>query len=717
MQYQIAPGIPRRFFLAVVGVCPPPSIMPAMRNSSRIRHTAQNLPPPRADQATHVYTLHGEEHRDEFAYLRNPDDPRTQQYIRQENEYFHACFDPLSGFRDRLYTELKGRIIEDDVSVPETIHGYCYYTRIESGCQYPIHCRRPEEGGDEEIYLDENRLAGGARYCDVSVVSICPRQKRVAFSVDRTGDERYEVYIAAIPGGEPVCCASGTGDSIAWSQDGLHLLYTGIDANARPDSVWAYDLAAQTHSRLYAEADPAFHVTVWLSRSLEWIFVDSASNTSSETRVISASGPPREPVVLIPRREDVEYTADHHEDRFLILTNDTADNFRLAAVPASACTGEPDVELIPADDHVTLEFVDAYRRHWVVGELRDGVKHVSVRDPETGSGPYLPGSGPLSQLDVDDLYDYDASVVRYEYTTPVTPHTTYDFDVATGEKIWRKTAAPPQYDEDAYVCERLEVPSSGVRIPLTVVYRRDMVWDHDAPPLLLTGYGAYEESMDVEFDSDLLSLLDRGVVMAAAHVRGGGDLGPAWHDAGRLSKKHNSFADFLACAHYLIERGYTRAGRIAAWGASAGGLLAAVAAQREPGLFAAVVLEVPFLDVVNTLLDTGLPLTEYDFDEFGNPAVAEEYRWIRAYSPYDNIRPQAYPPMLVTTAMKDQRVGYWEALKWTARLRSVKSDDNPLLLKVDETGHLGESGRYEAVRESAFMYTFLLDMWGLTPDQ
>lgn len=262
----------------------------------------------------------------------------------------------------------------------------------------------------------------------------------------------------------------------------------------------------------------------------------------------------------------------------------------------------------------------------------------------------------------------------------------------------------------------MEVPVDGVRVPLTLVRRKDLPAPGPETPLLLTGYGAYEESADMQFDSDLVSLLDRGVVAASAQVRGGGDLGPGWHDAGRLSRKENSFRDFLACAHHLIERGYTGPGRIAAWGASAGGLLVAVAAQREPGLFASVVLEVPFVDVINTLLDPGLPLTEHDFDEFGNPSVAADYHWIRAYCPYDNIRQQAYPPMLVTGAMNDQRVGYWEALKWAARLRSMRSDDNPLLVKIDDTGHLGESGRYEAAKESAIIYTFLLDMWGLTAD-
>lgn len=690
-----------------------------MRHTPLLPDAIRGACAPRAEQEECIYELHGEVRRDEFAYLRRPGDQRTERYIAAENEYFRTCFSPLTGLRDSLYVELKSRIIEYDASVPEIIDGYRYYTKVQAGRQYPVHCRRADRPGSaEEVYLDENLLAGSGRYCDVSIVALCPRRQTVAYSVDRSGDERYDVFAARIPDGEHVRCATDVGDSIAWSGDGRYLLYTGLDDKARPDSVWVYDTTEEAHQRIFVETDAAFHVTVWLSRSGEWIFIDSASNVSSETLVLPAGRPLDEPKVLIPRRDEIEYTVDHHDGRFLILTNDTAETFRLAAMPASAEGVKPLAEVIAPDAAVTLEFVDAYRSHWIVGELHGGTTHIAVRAPESGAIRYLPGSGLLTHLDVEDLYDYGAGYVRYEYSTPVTPHTTYDFDVASGALSRRKTTRPPGYDENAYICERVDVPSSdGVRVPLTLLRRKDTpLWGGEAP-VLLTGYGAYEQSVDMEFDSDLVSLLDRGVVAASAHVRGGGDLGPAWHDAGRLAGKENSFADFLACARYLIDNGCTSAGRIAAWGASAGGLLVAVAAQRAPELFASIVLEVPFLDVVNTLLDPGLPLTEHDFDEFGNPAVDEEFLWLRAYSPYDNIRRQTYPPMLVTTAMNDQRVGYWEAVKWTARLRAMRSDDNPLLLRVDETGHFGESGRYETARDTAVIYAFMLDMWGLAPER
>lgn len=688
-----------------------------MPGTSRIRRAALSLKPPRARKKQHSFFLHGREHMDEYAYLRDLDDAGTRQYIEAETEYFNACMAPLSDFRNSLYGELKSRLIEDDVSVPETIRGHRYYTRIASGQQYPVHCRVRESGVVEEVYLDENTLAAEHRYCDVSLVAICPRHEKFAFAVDRVGDERYGIFVASFTDPKRVQCVEQAGDSVAWSGDGQVLIHSRCDRNARPDSVWAYDLASGARRELYVEPDAAFHVSVWSSRCGRWILIDTAGNTSSETRALPAADPLSEPVVVIPRREDVEYSVEPHQDRFLVLTNDEAENFRLVAVRPPPHTGEMVEELIPARRDASLEFVDAYDRHLVIGERRHGVEYTWVWDLVTGLKRSLPGAGPMSCHDVEDLYDYQARYVRYEYSSPVRPHGVYDFDVAGGESVLRKTSSPPGYDEDRYACERVNVRSGDVEVPLTLVFRKQVGQSASgAAPVLLTGYGAYEESLDMDFDSDLISLMDRGVIVAMAHVRGGGDLGPAWHDAGRLSRKENSFKDFIACAHYLVEHRYTKPGLIAAWGGSAGALLAAVAAHRHPELFASVVLEVPFLDVVNTLLDRDLPLTEHDFDEFGDPSVKEEFLWLRAYSPYDNIRPQAYPPMLLVAATHDQRVGCWEALKWAARLRANRTDDNPVLVKIDGTGHLGESGRYESVNESAIVYTFLLDLWGLSAE-
>lgn len=691
--------------------------MQRMRRASRIRSAARGRPEPRAARAPRTRVLHGEVFDDEFAYLTDREDSRTRDYIRDETAYFKACMAPAADVAGQLYQELRSRILEDDVSVPETFNGYRYYSRITAGLQYPVHCRRRSGGGPEEVYLDENRLAAGGEYLDVPVAAICPWQDRVACTVDRSGDERYEVLVASMPGGEFHRCAVEAGESLAWAGNGRYLLYTGTDDKARTDSVWVYDLEREAVHRLFVETDPAFFVTLYLSRSGQWIIIDISGNSSTETRVLAADHPLESPALLFPRRENVEYSVEHHADRFLVLINDSAEDFRLIAIPAPWDGESPSAELLPPREGVALEFVDAYRHHLVIGERWKGVQRAWVWDTVRDSRDYLPRSDALSFLSVEDLYDYDARFVRYEHSTPVKPHTVYDYDLATGRSIRRKTSGPPGYREDDYAAEQHKVRSGGVDVPLTLLYRKDRRQGTNVPaPLLLSGYGAYEEPVETEFDSDLISLLDRGVIVAMAHVRGGGDLGPAWHDGGRLWNKDNSFRDFSACARFVIDNGYTDAGRIAAWGASAGGLLVAVAVNREPQLFASAVLEVPFLDVLNTMLDPDLPLTEHDYDEFGDPRVEEEYQWIRAYSPYDNIRTQAYPPMLVSTAMNDQRVGYWEALKWVARLRELRTDGNPLLLRIDCTGHFGESGRYDALRRIAIVYTFLLDMWELSPE-
>lgn len=691
------------------------------RGSSLIRAATARLKPPRARRSTRSFVLHGVEHRDDYAYLADADLPQTRRYIKAESKYFNDCLSAVSGQRAALYEELKARIFEEATSVPEVFGGYRYYTRVEAGRQYPVHCRIPDgDQGEEEVYLDENTLAGDESYCDVSVVTVCPAHRSVACSVDRTGEEKYEILIASMDEGVFRTCANSAGDSIAWSRDGLVLLYTRADDNARPDSVWAYDMTRGEHHCLFQEPDGAFHVSVWLTRSGDWLLVDIGSNTCSEIRALPADDPFATPVPVLPRRDDIEYSVEHHEHRFLVLINDVHDNFRLAelALPLSGDGGDELVELIPPDEHACLEYVDAYRGHLVIGQRAGGVERTMVWDLESGKRAFIPaGQDPLANVELEDLYDYDAAYIRYEHSTPTEPCRVYDYDVATGIPSLRKTWIPPGYDPAEYASERRLVRSAGVEVPLTLVYRRRASGACPlGAPVLITGYGAYEQAVDVGFDADLVSLLDRGVVVAHAHVRGGGDLGPAWHDAGRLAEKENSFTDFAACARHLIDQGIAARGSIAAWGASAGGLLVAVALNRHPERFAAAVLEVPFVDALNTLLDPALPLTEHDFDEFGDPSDPREHRWIRAYSPYDNIQPQAYPPVLVTAAMNDQRVGYWEALKWTARLRAMKTDDNPVLLRIDNAGHLGESGRYGAVKETAIVYTFLLDIWGLLPE-
>lgn len=666
---------------------------------------------PKASKRTQVFQLHGVRRVDDFYYFKDPDDPEVRAYIQQENEYANAGLKIYDEIAQTIYQELWQRMLEEECSVPEIISGYRYYSKLLRRNAYPIHCRAisEDEGqGEEKIYLDENALAQGHDYFDLSTVSISPNCEYFAYAVDVVGDERYDLHLIRMCDGKTLLVMSAVGDDIAWSQDSDYLLYTELDTNSRPYAVSAYCLGTKTHSRLYREDHGAFYLSVWLSRSKEWIFIDTSSNTTSETLAIPAKHPLTKPIVISPRKQDVEYSVDHQGDRFLIITNDQADNFRL--IEKKILTGDT-TELIPERDSITLECIDAYASCIVIGEREQGKEYWWVWNLNIDEKIPIPIWDQGCSLDIEDLEDYETDFIRYEYRSWLSPHRVFDFYPDNSEIRIRKEDIPEGYSAADYRYEYYQVDLDGVWIPLTLLQNNQ--WAETVRPVLMLAYGAYEENLDPSFDSDLVSLMDRGVVIALAHVRGGGDLGPDWHDEGCLHNKENSFNDFIACAEFLIQRGIARTGHIAAWGASAGGLLVAVCAQRRPELFSAIIAEVPFVDVINTLLDEDLPLTEHDYEEFGNPKEYDDYQYISAYSPYDNVDAQVYPPMLVTAGLKDQRVGYWEALKWVAKLRQLKIDQNPLLLLIDEYGHLGESDRYQELRRTAVIYSFLLDTWGL----
>ncbi len=674
------------------------------------------MPPVAATEPRSFY-IHGETYVDHYAYLRDRTDPRVEKHIAAENAYTAAITTTWRGLQDTLFSELTRRMLEDDTTVPEHIDEYWYYARVEAGKEYPLHCRRAGLSAPEQVYLDENNLADGRDYFDLATLSVCPRHKRVAFVVDTQGDERYRLRIKEISNNELLDDEiQGVGEDLAWLGDANTLLYVKTDANSRPYAVYAHRVGTPVSSDnpLYEEQDPAFFVNVWKSRSKDYVFIESQSNTTSEVRCVKARESAMAPRLIRQRQSDVEYYLDHHGDRFYILTNLDAPNFKIM----QALVGDPKVwrQWIPERPDSTIEFLEVFADHVVVGEREQGIERLRVIDIKTGTDHIIAFPDVLYCVDVEDLDNYHCSFLRMNYSSLVTPECVIDYDVPSRQRRLRKQHKIPGYDEANYQLSRLySIDDQGIRVPISILHRKELRLD-GSHPLLLVGYGAYEESLDVEFNSDYLSLLDRGVVIALAHVRGGGELGYDWYDQGRLGNKEYSFSDFLNCAEWLISQGYTAAGKIAAWGASAGGLLVAVAAQRRPELFAAVVAEVPFVDIVNTLLDPNLPLTVHDYEEFGNPANEREYRYLRSYSPYDNVSAQQYPPMLVTSGLHDRRVGFWESLKWVAKLRSVKTDDKLLLLKVDTTGHYGETGRYQDVKRTAFMYSFLLNVWGVGDD-
>jgi len=656
--------------------------------------------------------LHGVTLSDPYAWMADIDDPETKQYLAAERRYAESATGHLAPIRKQLFDELRKRLAEDDCDVPERIGDYYYYSRSLKGKSYPVHCRRRVGEQAEAVFLDENLLAAGYEYYSLGSYAICPRHRIVAYVVDTVGDESYCLFIKDIETGElletPI---KGVAEDICWSEDAAGVFYLRVDQHSRPFAAALHILgtSAVEDRVVYQEPDAAFYLSLWKSRSRAWIFIESHSNSTSEVHFVDSNGS-SEVRCFRNRRTGIEYCVDHRPGQFLVLTNEEAPNFRLYSV-AENDRGGTGQELAGHRDDVTLEYVDVYRSHIVLCERVRADTVLRVIDMDNGSVRTIDLPESVNDVELVDLDDFDSPDIWIEYSAPAHPDVVYAYPLAGGAPRTLKIQAPEGFQSDDYNVVRLWVPVDGAtEVPLTVIKKASV---SGPAPLMLRGYGAYEYSYETCFEPDTLSLLERGVVVATAHVRGGGELGRSWYTSGKLLQKNNSFLDFLACADYLVDHGYTTTGQIAAYGASAGGLLVGVAVQRRPELFAAVIAEVPFVDVINTLLNRDLPLTEHDLEEFGDPTDKDSFQYLLDYSPYDNVHNGSYPPLLVTAAIEDQRVGYWEPLKWVARIRASKNDNNPVILKIDDAGHLGPSGRYQGLEHTAYLYAFLLDNWGL----
>ena len=660
------------------------------------------------------YTIHGVTVEDPYAWLANIYNPDTVAYLQRETEYSQVIFQSLRPLQERIYEELRARIAEDDCNVPQSIGKYLYYSRSKGGNEYEVHYRRRLQAELETVVLDENELAKEGDYFDLGSFAVCPRHRMVAYTVDRVGDEFYQLYVRDIEGGEIVeGPIENVSEDVCWSEDATSVFYVHIDDNSRPFAATLHVLGtAQDRDRvLFTEDDPAFFVSLWKARSKAYVFIESHSNTTSEIHYIDVNATDETPRCFRKRVPGVEYAIDHRPGEFLIVTNLDAPNFRLLSVAELEPNESDWQELIANRGDTVLEYIDVYATHTVLGERRNAVPLITMLAAGSRLACSLDIWGDIYELEVEDLDDFASDEVWLSHSSPTMPDTVYAYPWPLGERRVLKANELEGYDPGAYSSERLWVTvSPDTRVPITLIKKRTT---KQTAPVLLRGYGAYEECYEVYFDSDILSLLDRGVIVAIAHVRGGGELGRSWYTGGKLMEKENGFNDFLACAEFLIAEGYTTAGKIALQGSSAGGLLVAVAMQRRPELFAGVVAEVPFVDVINTLLDDDAPLTQHDIEEFGDPKNPEVFKYLMQYSPYENVRPGDYPPLLVTAAMEDQRVGYWEPLKWVAKLRAAKTDHNLLLLKLEEAGHHGQSGRFQQLRDTALTYAFLLQCWGI----
>jgi oligopeptidase B len=685
---------------------------------------------------------HGDVRIDDWYWLADREDPAVIEHLVAENTYTEAVTAATTGLRDQLFKEMVARIEETDLSVPARKGPWLYYSRTVKGSNYGIHCRRPagtgdEAEGDEEVILDENILAEGHDYFALGNLAISPDHRWLAYSTDTSGGERYTMRFRDLDNGdESTESLVDTSYGVAWANDNATVFFVRVDEAMRPHQLWRHQVgtAPSGDVLVYEEPDEHYYLGVGRTKDDRYILCALDSKVTSEVRVLSADDPGGEFTIVEPRRQGIEYSVDHdrgdpdkgRQGRFLIVTNDGAEDFRLMAAPDDAPGRASWTEVIPAREGVRLDAVDPFANHLVVYEREDGETRIRVIDAVTGV------STPVDQPETPSTVwgganpEYDSTTLRYEYTSMVTPRSVFDLDLETGKlELRKRQPVLGDFDPDRYATERRWARAEdATRVPISLVYRTDLVaaGAGAGAPCLLYGYGSYEASMDPTFSSLRLSLLDRGFVFAIAHVRGGGEMGRRWYEAGKFLSKPNTFSDFVACAHTLIDEGWTSPDRLVARGGSAGGLLMGAVANLAPELFRAIVAEVPFVDCLTTILDDTLPLTVLEWEEWGNPVEDPEvYAVMKAYSPYDNVRsvdqhgvPVRYPDILATGGLSDPRVGFWEPAKWVAKLRTANPENRVLLKTEMGAGHGGPSGRYDAWKDEAFVYAFILETLGLT---
>jgi len=676
--------------------------------------------PPVAKKVPRTTEVHGVKLSDDYFWLRDKKNPEVISYLEAENAYTDAMTKGTAALQEQLYKEMLGRIKETDTNVPWPLGGYLYYTRTEQGKQYPVYARRKGSmSAPEQVLLDLNEMAKGHTYMSVAEFDVTSDSNTLLYSTDENGYREYILYVKDLRSGETRRIAERV-SSAAWAADDKTLFYVVDDpVNKNPYQLYKHVLGQAGKDELvYEEKDEMFNIGVERSRSRGYLFLTSGSHTTSEVRYLPADRPGDAWRVLLPREAGHEYYVDHHGDKFYIRTNEKgARNFKLVAAPVSAPGRENWKEVIPHRPGVMLGGVEFFKDFYVVSERGNATPVLRVYDFKTNRPTDISVPEPVYNINLSTNREFDTRKIRYSYQSFITPASTYDYDVKTGKsELLKQQPVLGGYDPTQYKSERVYATAAdGTKVPVSLVYRKDLKLD-GSRPLLLQAYGSYGIPSNVTFSSNRLSLLDRGVVYATAHIRGGGDLGKEWHDQGKMMSKKNTFTDFIAAAEYLVKAGYTSKERLVITGGSAGGLLMGAVTNMRPDLFKAVVAYVPFVDVINTELDDTLPLTAGEWEEWGNPIKSKEnFQYMLSYSPYDNVEAKAYPNMLVKTSLNDSQVGFHEPTKWVAKLRSLKTDRNVLLLKVNMgAGHGGASGRYDALREAAFDYAYMLTQMGIT---
>jgi len=676
------------------------------------------LTPPVAEKHPQVLVVHGDERIDDYFWMRDSNDPNVIAYLEAENAYTDAMMQHTQGLQTTLYSEMLARIKETDLSVPYRKDDYYYYSRTEEGKDYPIYCRKKGSlDASEEILLDQNELAKGYDYFSLGTFQVSPNHQLLAYSVDASGAEKHTLFFLDLNTFElyPETLTE-TYYSFAWGNDNRTVFYTKVDSTNRPFQLWRHTLGSSPEDDvlIYQEPDEAYFLSVGKTRSQAYILMSLGSKVTSEVHYLDAHNPTNSFQVIHPRQQGMEYSIEHHSDRFYIVTNDEAINFKLVKTPVAKPSKDNWQTVIPHREDVLLSSVSAFADYLVISERKGGLPMIRVQKPSTGEEQDIRFPEPTYSISPGNNPEFNTTTLRFNYTSLITPFSVFDYDMETKQRELKKeTEVLGGYDRTQYESEWIMATASdGTEIPLSIVYKKGLQKD-GTNPLFLTAYGSYGVSYPASFSSTRLSLLNRGVIVAIAHIRGGGEMGRKWYEDGKFLHKKNTFTDFIACAEHLITQKWTSSDRLAISGGSAGGLLMGAVINSRPELFKVVLAAVPFVDVVTTILDTSLPLSALEWEEWGNPNDKTYYDYMKSYSPYDNVKPQDYPNILITAGLNDSRVKYWEPAKWTAKLRELKTDNNILLLKTNMgAGHGGASGRYESLKETAFEYAFVLDCLG-----
>lgn len=683
-----------------------------------------NIQAPRAKKVEKKLTIHNDTRIDNYYWLNDREDQEVIDYLNKENDYLKEKTKHTEEFQKTLFEELKARIKEEDESVPYKYNGYWYITKFEKGKDYPIYTRKKESlDAEEELLIDCNEMAKGHSYFRLTGLNISPDNTMAAFGIDTISRRKYTIQIKNLISGEilPQKLETTTGGS-TWANDNETLFYTRKDSETlRSDKIYKHKLGSDPASDalVFFEEDETFFSYVYKTKSKKYLVIASSSTLSDEYRILNADNPDGEFKVFTGRERDLEHSIYHHEDQFYIVTNaDGAKNFKLMKTSESATEKQNWTEVIPNRDDVLLQDIDTFKDYLVVSERSDGLHKIHVKPWDTSKESYyIPFDNETYTAYTTVNVEFDTDVLRYSYTSLNTPPSTIDFNMSDRTQEILKVSEVPdgKFNSDDYASERVwGTARDGKKVAISMIYKKGMERNGENP-LLLYAYGSYGSTISPSFRRNYLSLIDRGFIFAIAHIRGSQYLGREWYDDGKLFNKMNTFTDFVDCSKFLIDENYTSPEHHYAQGGSAGGLLMGAVVNIAPELYNGVIAAVPFVDVVTTMLDDSIPLTTFEYDEWGNPNEEDDYHYMLSYSPYDQVKAQDYPNLLVTTGLHDSQVQYWEPAKWVAKLRELKTDDNLLLLRTNmETGHGGASGRFESLREDAQEFAFLLDLEGIT---